>query len=120
MSHLIYSGGANYIGVHDLAAAASWYTQKLALREIEIEMDDGEGCVALGFSSDAYALTLGPAGKPTDELHPLLYATNVKKARDVLNSRGVSVGEIQKDGQGTHYFEMRDLEGNVIEICEEP
>src|SRR5947207_14138467 len=40
--------------------------------------------------------------------------------RDFLVSRGVNVGDIQQDGQGTHFFEMRDLEGNVIEISEEP
>jgi len=33
---------------------------------------------------------------------------------------GVDVAEIQQDRQGTHYFEMRDLEGNVIEVSEEP
>ncbi len=30
------------------------------------------------------------------------------------------LGEIQQDGHGTHYFEMLDLEGNVVEISEEP
>jgi hypothetical protein len=29
-------------------------------------------------------------------------------------------GPIEKDRQGTQYFEMRDLEGNVIEVSEEP
>ncbi len=120
MSHLISSGGANYIGVRDVVAAAAWYIEKLGLRKITIEMDDGEGCEALGFSKDEYAVTLGPPGKPRDELTPLLYASNVKKARESLSSRGVNVSEIQQDRQGTHYFEMRDLEGNVIEICEVP
>jgi hypothetical protein len=50
----------------------------------------------------------------------MLYASNIKKAREVLGSRRVNVGEIQQDRQGTHYFEMRDLEGNVIEVSEEP
>jgi catechol 2,3-dioxygenase-like lactoylglutathione lyase family enzyme len=120
MSHLISSGGANYIGVRDVAAAAAWYIEKLGLRKIKVEMDEGEGCVALGFSKDEYALTLGPPGKPTDELNVLLYSSNVKKAREFLSSRGVSVSEIQQDRQRTHYFEMRDVEGNVIEICEVP
>jgi len=50
----------------------------------------------------------------------MLYASDVKKAREVLSSRGVNVGDIQEDRQGTHYFEMRDLEGNLIEVSEEP
>jgi hypothetical protein len=45
---------------------------------------------------------------------------NVKKAREFPIARGVNVSEIQEDRQGTHFFEMRDLEGNVIEISEEP
>jgi hypothetical protein len=27
---------------------------------------------------------------------------------------------VQEDRQGTQYFEMRDLEGNLIEVSEEP
>jgi hypothetical protein len=46
--------------------------------------------------------------------------TNIRKAREVLGFRGVNVGEIQEDRQGTHHFEMRDLEGNVIDVSEEP
>jgi len=120
MSRLFSASGANYVGVRNLAVAASWYKEKLAVREINVEMDDGEGCIALGFSKDEAALVLGPAGKPTDELRPMFNASNMKKAREFLISRGLSVGEIQQDRQGTHYFEMRDLEGNVLEIFEEP
>jgi hypothetical protein len=50
----------------------------------------------------------------------MLYASNLKKAREFLSARAVNVGNIQQDRQGTHYFQMRDPEGNVIEICEEP
>jgi hypothetical protein len=32
----------------------------------------------------------------------------------------VNVGEIHEHREGTHYFEMRDLEGSVIEVSEEP
>jgi len=53
-------------------------------------------------------------------LTPRLNCSNAKKAREFLASRAIAVGEIQQDGQGTHYFEMRDLEGNAIEISEEP
>lgn len=113
------SGGANYIGVRDLAAATSWYIEKLGLRTVNVEMDEPEGCVALGFAKDDYALCLGPPGRPTDELTPMLYSSNLKKAREHLTSRGVNVGEILQDRQGTHYFELRDLEGNLIEICQE-
>ena len=110
-----------YIGVLDLRAATSWYIEKLGLQKVPVELDDAEGCVALGFSKkDQTAIVLGPRGKPTDEATPMLYASDVKKAREVLSSRGVNVGDIQQDRQGTQYFEMRDLEGNLIEVSEEP
>jgi hypothetical protein len=50
----------------------------------------------------------------------MLYTGAIKKAREWLSSRGVTVGAIEKDRQGTQYFEVRDLEGNVIEVAEEP
>jgi hypothetical protein len=110
-----------YIGVLDVTAATSWYIEKLGLQKVSVEMDDAEGCVALGFSKkDQTAIALGPRGKPTDGTTPMLYASNVMKAREVLSSRGVNVGDVQQDCQGTHYFEMRDLEGNLIEVSEEP
>ena len=46
------------------------------------------------------------------------YASNVKQARGIEFS-GVNAGEVQQDRQGTHCFEMRDLEGTVIEVTEE-
>jgi catechol 2,3-dioxygenase-like lactoylglutathione lyase family enzyme len=110
-----------YIGVLDLAAATAWYIEKLGLQEVSVEMDDPEGCAALGFSkNDETAICLGPRGKPTDGTTPMLYASNVKKAREALSSQSVNVGDIQQDRQGTPYFEIRDLEGNLIEVSEEP
>jgi catechol 2,3-dioxygenase-like lactoylglutathione lyase family enzyme len=117
---LLQPGGTNYIGAHDIAAATKWYIEKLGLRKIEVEQDDCPECITLGLSKDQYAITLGSPGRPTDELTPMLYTANVRKAREFLSSRGVRVGEIQQDRQGTLYFEMQDLEGNVIEITEEP
>ena len=110
-----------YIGVLDVESATSWYIEKLGLQKVPADMDDPEGCVALGFSNeDQTCAVLGPPGKPTDGTTPILYASNILKAREVLGSRGVIVGEVQEDRQGTHYFEMRDLEGTVIEVSEEP
>jgi hypothetical protein len=110
--------GINYIPVVDIAAATNWYIEKLSLRKVNVEMDNGENCVALGFEKDQYAFCLGPPGQQTEELTPMLRCSKLKKAREFLISRGVDVSEIQQDRQGTHYFEMHDLEGNVIEIDE--
>jgi len=115
---LFEPAGNNYIGVVDIAAATVWYSEKLGLRKVNVEMDNGENCVALGFEKDRYAFCLGPTGQPTEELTPMLHSSNLKKARELLVSRGVNVSEIRQDRQGTRYFEMRDLEGNTIEINE--
>jgi hypothetical protein len=37
-----------------------------------------------------------------------------------MPTRGVNVGAIEKDRQGTQYFEIHDPEGNSIEVVEEP
>src|SRR5580704_11143973 len=111
-----------YIGVLDVESATSWHIEKLGLQEVPAEMGDPEGCVALDFSKkdQTCIAVLGPRGKPTDGTTPMLYASNIKKAREVLSSRGVNVGDVQKDRQGTQYFQMRDMEDNLIEVSEEP
>jgi catechol 2,3-dioxygenase-like lactoylglutathione lyase family enzyme len=118
---LLIPGGVNTIPVRNLEAATAWYIEKLSLRKIDVEMDNPEGCQALGFSTEEWAVTLVPPGEESsEELTPRFYASNVKKTRQYLVTRDILVGEIQQDGQGTHYFEFQDLEGNKIEVCEEP
>lgn len=78
-----------YIGVLDLTAAKSWYIEKLGLQKVSVEIDDAEGCVALGFSKmDQTAMALGPRGKPTDGTTPMLSASNVKKAKGGVEFSG--------------------------------
>jgi hypothetical protein len=120
MALLYSSGGINYIGVADVVSCSAWYIEKLGLRKVKVELDNGEDCIALGFDKDDCAICLGPRSDSAEELSPRLYCSSAKKAREFLASRAVTVSEIQQDSQGTHYFEMRDMEGNRIEICEEP
>jgi hypothetical protein len=108
-----------YVGVVDVAAASAWYIDKLGFQQVVL--DDEEGCMALAFSqNDMTAITLGPRGRPADGTTPMLYASNVERAREKLISRGVNVGPIEEDLQGTHYFMIRDLDGNPVEITKEP
>lgn len=55
--------------------------------------------------------------RPNDR--PMVFCTNLKKAHEYLYGRGAAAGPIQDSGD-TQFFEGRDLEGNTIEICEEP
>lgn len=53
---LLEPGEANYIGVRDLPSATAWYIEKLDLRKVQVELDDGENCIAVGFSKEDAAV----------------------------------------------------------------
>lgn len=109
-----------YIGVNDAVAASLWYREKLGLQQVVAPTSDAGDCISLAFSSQSETtIVLGPPDSTPDQ-RPILYATNIGKANDLLSSRGVPVTPIESDRQGTRYFVMRDLEGNEIEVSEEP
>ena len=109
-----------YVGVTDPTAASAWYIEKLGLRQV-MPTDEGEGCISLGFSNkETSPIILGPREVATDAATPMLYTANVETAREHLISRGANVGPIEQDRQGTRFFLLRDVEGNAIEVTEEP
>jgi len=48
----------------------------------------------------------------------VIFSNKLKKAHEQLASRGVLTGPIE-DGGDMEFFEVRDVEGNLIEICKE-
>jgi len=48
-----------------------------------------------------------------------IFCDKLRKAHELLSSRGVNPGAIQ-DGGDMQFFEVRDPEGNLIQICKEP
>ena len=116
---LFTPAASNYIPVLDVAAATSWYVEKFGLRPRPTKFDDGQRGVELWLADEVY-FVLGPRDVPTADETPMLYTPRITKARDYLTARGVEAGEIQQDRQGTKFFEIRDLEGNLIEISQEP
>ena len=59
---LLYSyGAANQIGVANVVSSSAWYIEKLGLRKVKVELDNGEDCIALGFDKDDCAICLGHA-----------------------------------------------------------
>jgi len=50
---------------------------------------------------------------------PILFCNTLEKVHRQLLEAGAAPGSMQ-DGGDTTYFEVHDLEGNVIEICKEP
>jgi hypothetical protein len=49
----------------------------------------------------------------------MLFTKKIAKMRDVVMARGVIAGTIERDRQGVRYFEIRDPEGNEIEVVED-
>jgi hypothetical protein len=58
------------------------------------------------------------AGFERQNDHPIVFSDKLKKAREYLLSKGKAAGPIQGGG-GPEFFEIRDSESNVIEICKE-
>lgn len=50
---------------------------------------------------------------------PIIFCDKINKAQEWFSGRGIIAGPIQEDSE-TQFFEIRDLEGNSIEICKEP
>ncbi len=117
---LFRNGGANYMPVSNIEAATAWYKEKFGIKRVNVELDDAENCIPLGSSDEECLFVLGPQGQSSGEFAAKLFTSSLRKAREHLISRGVLVDEIQQDGQGTHFFTARDLEGNAIEVSEEP
>jgi hypothetical protein len=112
--------GAIFIGVSNIEAAVAWYKEKFELRESPDPVVDGEpGDVELVSRNGRVHVVMKPGSGGSIET-PRFDAGNVQKAREWLLARGVNVGPVQTDGQGTRYCEMYDLDNNMIEICEEP
>ncbi|MFI5111783.1 MAG: VOC family protein [Terriglobales bacterium] len=119
MSMFSFSGG--YVPARDLDAAAKWYAQVFGCESAESSDDSGERTLTLQFSEEDTGLMLCPsATSPANDLPPIIYTSKAAKANDLLVKRGVMVGPVQQDAQGTNFFEVRDCDGNLLEVSEEP
>lgn len=118
---LLWVADSFYVGSRDVAAATSWYVEKFGLKKTEVELDEGEGCMGLIFPKELPTpIVIGPITSRADAATRMLYSGNLEKARKLLGSRGVNMGPTETDRQGTRFFSVRDLDGNVIEISDEP
>ena len=102
---LLWVADSFYVGVRDIAAASSWYIEKLGLKRANIELNEGEGCVGLIFPKELpAAIVLGPSGATTARTTRMLYTGAIEKAREWLISRGVNVGAYRKRPPGHAIF----------------
>jgi catechol 2,3-dioxygenase-like lactoylglutathione lyase family enzyme len=114
-----FSGG--YVPVRDLDAAARWYAQTFGCKFAEIQDDEGQRNIRLYFDEeDIEAFQLAPLTYPSNDLPPIIFTGNAAKANEHLNRKNIIVYPVQRDDQGTKFFEIRDCDGNALEISEEP
>jgi hypothetical protein len=55
---------------------------------------------------------------PPSAVVSTIFCDNLKKAHERLSTHGILVGPMQ-DGGDTQYFEIRDIEGHLIQVCKE-
>jgi hypothetical protein len=107
-----------YVMVRDVAASSSWYSEKFGLRKLaEQPRPDG---IALQFDEAADPVILVPKDPAVFRRAPVFFTRKVGKVRNRLIANGVNVSPVQKDRQGTSFFEILDSEGNTLEVSEQP
>lgn len=107
--------------VADILTSKTWYEQKLGLTEQYFDPDqrlvvfDSGG----GTSLTLWELNEGQQLTRSDiaVVFPIFSVKNAGIARDILQDRGVDVGDIVADG-GVTYFTFKDPDGNQLEACQ--
>ena len=106
--------------VRDIDSVSPWYIEKLGLRKLAESPWGESGVATFRFKEDGNSVVLTTrAGLGTGKT-AMLFTKKIGRIRDVLVARGVKVGAIEQDRQGIRYFQIRDPEGNLIEVIEEP
>ena len=108
------------IWVQDVNSVLPWYVAKLGLRKLAENAGGEVGVATLRFKEDGSSIILTKRGDFRTGKTPIFFTKKIGKMRDVMAARGVNVGMIEHDRQGTRYFQIRDPEGNEIEVVEEP
>ena len=109
-----------YIVVRDMDSIAQWYVDKLGLRRAVGTSSPESGAATYRFKEDGKSIILITKVSYRTEKPLMLFTKKIGKMKGILSARGVNVGTIEQDRQGTRYFEIHDPEGNAIEVVEEP
>ncbi len=66
--------------------------------------------IHLRFKEDGNSIVLATRGNFRTGKTPIFFTKKIGKMRDIMAARGVKVGTIERDRQGTRYFQVRDPE----------
>jgi hypothetical protein len=109
-----------YIEVKDVSTASGWYAEKFGLRKLTAAEQARPDGVTLQFDESTNAVILIPKDPVNYRAAPVFFTRKVEKVRERLIANGVNAGPVQKDRQGTNFFELLDGEGNTLEVSEKP
>jgi catechol 2,3-dioxygenase-like lactoylglutathione lyase family enzyme len=123
-SRKLYSVVAIVVGVTNLDRAVAWYCDKLGLSSQTKEPNK----VYIGYpSADSDMLPmiiLVPIPRDHTNVyatqHQILFTRNLDVVHAEFASKGIQTWPIQTDSGGNRFFNWQDLEGNTIEVCQEP
>ena len=113
----------------NIEAAKQWWIETFGCKVAKVPADWDDPLpsdVALKFPEDDEPTILLSAQKEVDEARldnpspvvSTIFCDKLKKGQEVLSSRGILVGPIQ-DGGDMQFFEIRDTEGHLIQVCKE-
>jgi len=114
----------------NVEAAKQWWIDTFGCKVVRVLPDWDNSLpsdVALSLPGDGEPTILLSARSEVEEANldrpspvaTVIFCDKLKKAYEHLSGRGVLAGPIQ-DGGDMQFFEIRDTEGNLIEICKEP
>ena len=106
--------------VSDLDRSKAWYTQNLEFKSIS---EDKQMDLIVLDTFGPTSLTLWATGEKIKvnrdtTSYPIFRTANAALAHEKLKQKGIEVGELTADA--VNYFNFRDPDGNLLEICEVP
>jgi len=109
-----------HIVIRDMDSVAPWYVDKLGLRKAAETSSAESGVATYKFKEDGKSIMLTTKMSYRTDRPLILFTKKIGRMKGILSERGINVGAIEQDRQGTRYFEIHDPEGNAIEVVEEP
>lgn len=114
----------------NLQAAKQWWIDAFGCKAVQVPPDWDDPLpsdVALMLPGDSEPTILLSSQAEAEQAHcdraspvvSVIFCDKLNKGHEYLCARGVLAGPIQ-DGGDTRFFEIRDTEGHLIEICREP
>jgi catechol 2,3-dioxygenase-like lactoylglutathione lyase family enzyme len=118
--------------VSNIETAEAWYRESLGFKTRpmtdgdEGEWSDVEAAIVCKFKQEEeepgiYVMKLvagADDGTRSDGSDAIFICRNLSEAADLLTWRGVSVGPVQEDGDGSKFFFVQDPDGNKLQVLE--